>query len=119
MLDTSSVSRARCAPRSMLRERHGVEPIRCLGSGQALCYDGRMYRHLGQTQTQIQRPPAASILVHPLALTLRVLGTGLAAYHGYKRTGKVGSAVGWGILGTLFPVITNSVAVAQGYGKRA
>lgn len=41
-----------------------------------------------------------------------------SAYHGYKRNDSVGWAIGWGILGALFPVITPTIAVAQGYGKR-
>jgi hypothetical protein len=43
---------------------------------------------------------------------------GASTYHGYKRHNKVWPAVGWGILGGLFPVITPAVALAQGFGKR-
>ena len=51
---------------------------------------------------------------------LSVLGAALSAYHGYKRNHEsTGSAVGWGVLGGLFPVITVPVALAQGYGKPA
>jgi hypothetical protein len=42
-----------------------------------------------------------------------------SAYHGYKRNNSVGWALGWGALGALFPVITPTVALAQGFGKRA
>lgn len=49
---------------------------------------------------------------------LSVAGAALAAYHGYKRNHEsTGSAVGWGVLGALFPVITVPVALAQGYGE--
>ncbi len=49
---------------------------------------------------------------------LSALGVALAAYHGYKRNHEsTGAAVGWGVLGGLFPVITVPVALAQGYGK--
>lgn len=49
---------------------------------------------------------------------LSMAGAGLAAYHGYKRNHEsTGSAIGWGVLGALFPVITVPVALAQGYGK--
>lgn len=39
-------------------------------------------------------------------------------YHGYKRNDSVGWALGWGLLGGLFPVIVPTIAVAQGFGKR-
>jgi len=50
-----------------------------------------------------------------------VLGTlsmAASTYHGYKRNNSVGWAIGWGILGAMFPVITPAVAVAEGFGKR-
>lgn len=44
---------------------------------------------------------------------------GLSAYHGYKRNdGSVGWAVGWGLLGGIFPVITPAIAFAQGLGEK-
>lgn len=46
------------------------------------------------------------------------IGAGLGGYHGYKRSGgSMGSAIGWGLLGGLFPVITTVVALAQGFGE--
>lgn len=42
-----------------------------------------------------------------------------SAYHGYKRNNSIGWAIGWGLLGGLFPVITPTIAVAQGFGKRS
>ena len=42
---------------------------------------------------------------------------GASAYHGYKRNNSVGWGVVWGLLGSLFPVITPAVALAQGFGK--
>jgi hypothetical protein len=50
-----------------------------------------------------------------------ILGTvsmAASAYHGYKRNQSIGWALGWGFLGALFPVITPTIAVAQGFGKR-
>lgn len=41
-----------------------------------------------------------------------------STYHGYRRHGTVGAAIGWGLLGALFPIITPAVALAQGFGKR-
>ena len=53
-----------------------------------------------------------------LATTLALAGTGLGAYHGYRRTDSVGWAIVWGLLGGLFPIITIPVAFAQGFGQR-
>lgn len=50
---------------------------------------------------------------------LGIAGMGLGAYHGYKRNGgSVGWAIGWGLLGGIFPIIVIPVAFAQGIGKR-
>jgi len=47
-----------------------------------------------------------------------VVSSGASAFHGYRRSrGSVGAAVGWGLLGAFFPIITPAVALAQGYGK--
>jgi hypothetical protein len=49
---------------------------------------------------------------------LRIGGAASGAYHGYKRSrGSVASAIGWSILGTIFPLTTTGISVAQGYGK--
>jgi hypothetical protein len=48
---------------------------------------------------------------------LSAAGTALGAYHGYKRNNSVGWAIGWSILGGLFPVITIPVSFAQGFAK--
>jgi hypothetical protein len=51
-----------------------------------------------------------------------VLGTAsmaLSAYHGYKRNDSIGWALVWGFLGAIAPVITPTIAVAQGFGKRS
>lgn len=48
-----------------------------------------------------------------------IAGTGMGAYHGYKRNNSVGWAIGWGLLGGLFPIIVIPLAFAQGFGKRA
>ena len=41
----------------------------------------------------------------------------VSAYHGYKRNDSVGWALVWFALGSLFPIITPVIAVAQGYSK--
>jgi hypothetical protein len=50
--------------------------------------------------------------------TLSVAGAALGGYHGYKRNNSVGWALGWSLLGSLFPIIVLPIAFAQGFGKR-
>lgn len=40
-----------------------------------------------------------------------------SAYHGARRNQSVGWAIWWFTMGLLFPVITPTVAVAQGFGR--
>ena len=47
-----------------------------------------------------------------------IAGAAIGAYHGYKRNDSVGWAIGWSLLGSLFPVIVIPVAYAQGIGER-
>lgn len=47
------------------------------------------------------------------------VSSALCAYHGYKRNESVGWAIGWALLGGMFPVIAPVVAVAQGFGEKA
>lgn len=42
-----------------------------------------------------------------------------SGYHGYKRNQSVGWAVGWFVLGGMFPIVTPVIAVAQGFAKPA
>lgn len=61
---------------------------------------------------------------NPLALSnaqiaLSAAGTALGAYHGFRRNDSIGWAIGWAILGGMFPLVTIPVSVAQGFGKRA
>jgi len=48
-----------------------------------------------------------------------ILASGAASlYHGYKRNNSLGWGLAWWLMGSAFPVITPTVAVAQGFGKR-
>lgn len=70
-------------------------------------------RHLGVEPADVLRTPFA-----PLFVIARGLSAVASAYHGYQRSGrKTGAAVGWGVLGFLFPLITPAVAMVQGYGE--
>jgi len=50
--------------------------------------------------------------------TLVTASGALSLYHGYRRNNSLGWGLGWFALGTLFPVITPTVAFAQGFAKR-
>lgn len=56
--------------------------------------------------------------ISPVWALLSTASMAASAYHGYKRNESIGWAVGWGLLGGLFPVIVPTIAVAQGFGKR-
>lgn len=48
---------------------------------------------------------------------LPTIGAVAGAYHGYKRNRSVSWAIGWSIIGSMFPLISGTIAVAQGFGK--
>ena len=51
---------------------------------------------------------------------LAVASMAASAYHGVKRNrGSIGYGIWWGVMGSLFPVITPTIAVAQGFAKPA
>ena len=63
-------------------------------------------------------PATALPKISPIWEVLAAISGGISAYHGYKRNnGSIGWAIGWGLLGSLFPVITPAIAVAEGFGK--
>ncbi len=65
-----------------------------------------------------QRYYAEPTWLTTLRIVLGITGGALGTYHGYKRNrGSIGWAIGWGVLGYIFPIITTVVALAQGYGK--
>lgn len=56
----------------------------------------------------------------PVALFWSIASTAsmaASAYHGYKRNDSIGWALWWGFLGGIFPIITPTIALAQGFGK--
>jgi hypothetical protein len=48
---------------------------------------------------------------------LSTVSMAVSAYHGYKRNESVGWAIWWGLMGSIFPVITPVIAVAEGYAE--
>ena len=60
------------------------------------------------------------IVGRPVSKFWAIAGTvsmAASAYHGYKRNNSVGWALGWGLLGALFPIITPTIGIAQGFAK--
>lgn len=49
---------------------------------------------------------------------LGVVGGAMGAYHGYKRNNSLGWGIAWALLGSMFPIITIPISLAQGFGKR-
>jgi hypothetical protein len=48
---------------------------------------------------------------------LSIASAAAGAYHGYKRNQSIGWSVWWFFMGSLFPVFTPAVALAQGFGR--
>lgn len=59
----------------------------------------------------------STINISPVWALLSTVSGAASGYHGYKRNKSVGWAVGWFLLGSIFPVITPTIALAQGFGK--
>ena len=62
-------------------------------------------------------PPVPANTWKYVIAAVSTISGGTAAYHGYKRNQSVGWAVLWFICGAALPVVTQAVAIAQGYGK--
>jgi hypothetical protein len=75
------------------------------------------YARLGEEPAALAPNPMRSTLVAIYGLA-SLAGTAVGAYHGYKRNNSVGWAVGWALLGGLFPIVVVPVAFAQGLGER-
>lgn len=56
---------------------------------------------------------------YKVGVPMLILASGAASlYHGYKRNNSLGWGLAWWAMGSAFPVITPTVALAQGFGKR-
>jgi hypothetical protein len=78
-------------------------------------YVGVPFMGLGQTQDPVSALQAA--VNDPLWRAASLVSSVLGAYHGYKRNKSVGWAIWWAVMGGIAPVITPTIAVAQGFGK--
>jgi hypothetical protein len=82
--------------------------------------------NLGATPEELQRAGLRDPLQDPQSNSTRntiwgvlsAVSAGVSGYHGYRRNNSAGWGVAWFILGGIFPVITPTVAFAQGFGKR-
>ncbi len=69
----------------------------------------------GDAPITVDAGPSAGSVVYSMVATASMLASG---YHGYKRhNGSVGWAIGWGILGAIFPILTPGVALIEGYAQ--
>lgn len=73
-----------------------------------------------QTNYVPGQPKAAmgALEASPARMAIGTLGAAAGAYHGYKRNNSIGWAIGWSLLGAVFPIITVPVSLAQGFGKK-
>jgi hypothetical protein len=65
--------------------------------------------------------PGAPEMVHGIEETIgsvqSMAGLAIGGYHGYKRTGSLGWTALWAVAGSIFPLFTGVVALAQGFAK--
>ncbi len=52
-----------------------------------------------------------------IAGILSIASAAASGYHGYKRNNSLGWALWWFFMGSIFPVVTPAIALAQGFGK--
>ncbi len=50
---------------------------------------------------------------------LAAASSAASLYHGYRRNNSWGWGAWWFVMGAMFPIVTPTVAFAQGFGKRA
>jgi hypothetical protein len=54
---------------------------------------------------------------NPTWNVIRTVSMVASVYHGYRRNDSVGWALWWGLMGSIFPIITPTIALAQGFGE--
>lgn len=84
-----------------------------MSTPRALLPAGRDLRIGGAGDNQL------GIDVSPIWAAASTAGAAIGAYHGFKRNDSVGWAIGWGVLGAMFPIFVIPIALAQGLGKKA
>lgn len=86
----------------------------CDTAGCSVTNDGMVRRQLGAEPYALERSSGWWWFYGILSM----VSCGMSTYHGYRRHGTIPAALGWGLLGAIFPVITPAVALAQGFGQR-
>ncbi len=76
-----------------------------------------IYRHQDGATVRVGAEAAPSA-APALWGVLTIAGTAMGAFHGYRRNNSIGWAVGWAVLGGLFPIIAIPIMLAQGFGKK-
>ncbi len=69
----------------------------------------------GSVVKQWLKPPSMPVRI--VWGVLSTLSFAASVYHGYKRNDSLGWGIWWGFMGAVFPVITPTIALAQGFGK--
>ena len=72
------------------------------------------------TETLVMQLKNSRLILATMAVSagIGLLVGAATAYHGYKRTGRITGAVGYGTLGYMFPWVTGPVALIQGSVRR-
>lgn len=53
----------------------------------------------------------------PTWVVIRTVSMAASAYHGYRRNQSIGWALWWGLMGSVFPILVPTIAIAEGFGK--
>lgn len=77
-----------------------------------------IYRHQDGATVRVGAEATPSTAAPALWGVLTIAGTAMGAFHGYRRNNSIGWAIGWAVLGGLFPVIAIPIMLAQGFGKK-
>lgn len=133
-LNLGDVLPATLHPGMPVRRTHSTTPIppcRNMGRGFMVCQNGTFLapggvNGLGAHVIDWRQNKGLGVLGATESTTnqkiwmwLSAASSAASAYHGYKRNQSIGWAIGWALLGGMFPVIVPAIAVAQGFGKKA
>lgn len=47
-----------------------------------------------------------------------IISAAVSGFHGYRRNNSIGWGLWWFLMGSIFPVVTPVIGLAQGFGKR-
>ena len=90
--------------------------MRGIGADPAKPFDGHAYPAWTMAGV-FERAGMSSDTALTTSYVLQLGAVVADTYHGYKRNKSVGWAVGWAVAALFFPVITTTVAIAEGFAK--